>query len=174
MSSKIKLGDCPRMVNSTDARRSNNCFDDCLNDFRWDWHNRSHMYCISESLKYSYRCSSALKCCWINSCNRSCVMAENLNRISTFALPSIPTNISVISIEHELRRKVKIMWFMRIPYNHSGDEHIEYVLEARAHIGNTFSKHKLGHWFVLQADNINIESTHSHNFKYVQSLPILL
>lgn len=100
-------------------------------------------------------------------------MAENLNRISTFALPSIPTNVSVISIEHEVRRKVKIMWFMRMPHNHSGDVHIEYVIEARAHIGNTFSKQKLGQWFVLPAENIHFESMHSHHTKYVRSFGIL-
>lgn len=103
----------------------------------------------------------------MNSCNRSCILAENLNRISTFTLPTIPVNVSVISVEHEVRRKAKIIWMMRIPHNYADGEHIEYIIEARAHIGNSFSKHKLGQWFNLQVENIQIESLHSHNFKYV-------
>lgn len=95
-------------------------------------------------------------------------MAENLHRMSTFTLPSIPQNLSVMSVEHESRRKAKINWLMRIPHNHGDDEqHIEYIVEARAHIGNLFSKHKLGQWFVLHAENFHLEPMHSHNSKYV-------
>lgn len=93
-------------------------------------------------------------------------MAENLNRISTFILPPIPTNVSVVSIEHDARRRAKISWHMRIPHNHC-DERIEYIVEARMHVGNTFSKHKLGQRFVINADNYHFESMHSYNSKYV-------
>lgn len=93
-------------------------------------------------------------------------MAENLNRISTFILPSIPINVSVASVEHEARRKAKITWLMRMPHNHHQNE-LEYIIEARAHIGNSFSKYKLSQWFVLQAENTQVESVHSHNFKCV-------
>lgn len=93
------------------------------------------------------------------------MMAENLNRVSSFTLPTIPFNVSVISLEHDVRRNAKIIWLMRMPHNHSDDEHIEYIIEARAHIGNSFSRPKLGQWFILQAENIQIESMHSHNFK---------
>lgn len=34
MSSEIKFGDCPRMVNNTETETNNSCFDDCLNDYR--------------------------------------------------------------------------------------------------------------------------------------------
>lgn len=95
-------------------------------------------------------------------------MADNLNRISIYTLPSIPVNVSVISVEHEARRKAKIIWLMRTPQNHRVDDHTEYIIEARAHIGNSFSKYKLGQWFVLQTENIQIESMRSLNFKYVQ------
>lgn len=91
-------------------------------------------------------------------------MASNLNRIPTFTLPPIPTNISVVSIEHDARRRAKISWLMRIPHNRC-DEHIEYIVEARNHIGNTFLKHKLGQWFVINTDNYHFESMHSHNSK---------
>lgn len=60
---------------------------------------------------------------------------------------------------------------MQMPHDHSSDEHIEYIIEARSHIGNTFSKHKLGsQWFVLHAENFDVESVHSHNSKYVHWL----
>lgn len=61
-------------------------------------------------------------------------MAENLNRVSMITLPSIPINVSVMSVEQESRRKAKIIWLMRIPDNHY--DRIEYILEARAHIGH--------------------------------------
>lgn len=94
-------------------------------------------------------------------------MVENLNHISTFTLPSIPANVSVISIEHEVRLKAKILWFMQIPHNRDDSEHIEYVIEARAHIGNSYFKHKLGQWFVLHAENIVLESIDSHHSRCV-------
>lgn len=123
---------------------------------------------MHSNLYFIRRCSAAFKCCWMNSCNRSCVMAENLNRVSMITLPSIPINVSAISVEQESRRKAKIIWLMRIPDNHYYDR-IEYILEARSHIGHSFSKYKLSEWFVLQAENILIESMHSHIAKYAQA-----
>lgn len=113
-----------------------------------------------------FRCSSALKCCWINSCNRSCMMAENLNRISTSTLPPIPVNVSLVSSEHEARRTAKITWLMRIPHNHC-NEQVDYIVEARSHVGSTFSKHKLGQWFVVRMEHFHLEPMHSHNSKCV-------
>ncbi|XP_031618171.1 uncharacterized protein LOC116337626 isoform X2 [Contarinia nasturtii] len=140
MKHRTKFGDCPKYPNNTRM----NCFDDCDGQ--------------------DYRCSAAQKCCWINNCNRSCIMAENLNRVSTFTLLPIPTNISVISMEHEARRKAKITWLMRIAHSRR-EEQIDYVVEARAHIGYTFSKHKMGQWFAINTENFHIESMHSHNSK---------
>lgn len=116
--------------------------------------------------KIPLRCSSALKCCWINNCNRSCTMPENLNRISTFTLPPIPTDLSAVSMEHSVRRKAKLSWLMRIPHNRC-NEQIDYIFEARAHVGYSFSKHKLGQWFAINTENIHLESMHSHNSKCV-------
>lgn len=107
-----------------------------------------------------------MKCCWINNCNRSCIMAENLNRISTFTLPPIPTDVSVVSVEHDTRRKAKISWLMRTPHNRC-EEQIDYIVEARAHVGHSFSKHKLGQWFAISTENVHIEAMHSHNSKCV-------
>lgn len=98
-------------------------------------------------------------------------MAENLNRVSMITLPSIPINVSVMSVEQESHRKAKIIWLMRIPDNHY--DRIEYILEARAHIGHSFSKYKLAQWFVLQAENILIESIHSHIVKYAHSCTLV-
>lgn len=96
-------------------------------------------------------------------------MAENLNRISTFTLLPIPTNLSVSSMEHEAKRKAKITWLMRIPHNRC-EEQIDYVVEARAHIGCTFSKHKMGQWYAINTENFHVESMHSHNSKCVLSI----
>lgn len=93
-------------------------------------------------------------------------MPENVYRISTFILPPIPTNVSVFSIENEQKRKAKITWLMRIPHSRS-QEQIDYVVEARAHIGFSFSKHKLGQWFVISTESLSLESMHSHNTKCV-------
>lgn len=93
-------------------------------------------------------------------------MPENLNRISTFTLPPIPFNVSVVSMEHDTKRKAKISWFMRIPHNRCEDK-IDYVIEARAHVGYSFSKHKLGQWFAINTENVHLESMHSHNSKCV-------
>lgn len=166
MSSESKFGDCPTISNSSDTK--NSCFDDCDGqDYRWtaDFLQRNCVWWFKWSFQH-FRCSSALKCCWTNNCNRSCIMAENLNRISTFILPPIPTNVNVVSIEHDARRRAKISWLMRIPHNRC-DEHIEYIIEARAHVGNSFSKHKLGQWFVINTENFHFESMHSHNSKCV-------
>lgn len=99
-------------------------------------------------------------------------MAENLNRISAFTLPPIPTNVNVVSIELDARRRAKISWHMRIPHNHC-DEHIEYIVEARMHVGNSFSKYKLGQWFVIKAENYHFESMHSYSSKYVPLITFL-
>lgn len=64
-------------------------------------------------------------------------MAENLNRISAFTLPPIPTNVNVVSIELDARRRAKISWHMRIPHNHC-DEHIEYIVEAQCMLATHF------------------------------------
>lgn len=93
-------------------------------------------------------------------------MPENLNRISIFTLPPIPINVSVVSVEHDTKRKAKISWLMRIPHNRCEDK-IDYVIEARAHVGNSFSKHKLGQWFAINTENVHLESMHSHNSKCV-------
>lgn len=116
----------------------------------------------------NFRCSASLKCCWTNTCNRSCIVPENLNRISTFILPPIPLNVSVVSVEHEARRTAKISWLMRLPHNRC-DEQIDYIVEARMHVGHSFSKHKLGQWFVISTENFHLELMHSHNSKYVYS-----
>lgn len=178
MSSESKFGDCPKPLNSTNTKVS--CFDDCEGqDYRWfnkqtKKEAQTQSKCILTIWDFvclikSFRCSSALKCCWINNCNRSCVMAENLNRVITLTLPPIPTSVSVVSVEHEARQKAKISWLMRIPHNRC-DEHIDYIVEARAHIGNSFSKHKFGQWFVVNTENFHLESMHSHNTKCVYNL----
>lgn len=95
-------------------------------------------------------------------------MPENLNRVSTFILPPIPVNVSVVSVEHEARRTAKISWLMRLPHNRC-DEQIDYIVEARMHVGHSFSKHKLGQWFVMSTENFHLELLHSHNSKYVYS-----
>lgn len=112
------------------------------------------------------RCSAAMKCCWFNNCNRSCILPDNVNRISIFTLPPIPTNVNVISMEHEVRRKAKISWLMRTSHNNCGEQ-IDYVVEARAHVGYSFSKHKLGQWFVISTEHLTLEPLHSHNTKCV-------
>lgn len=114
----------------------------------------------------NFRCSAAQKCCWTNNCNRSCILAEDLNRISTFTLPPIPTDVTIISMEYETKRNAKISWLMRIPHNRY-DEQIDYVVEARAHIGYTFSIQKLGQSFALNTSNFHHESIHSYKSKWV-------
>lgn len=89
-------------------------------------------------------------------------------------LPPIPNDVRVNSLEHEVRRRAKITWLMRMPRGNRNDwdDHIEYIVEARAHIGHSFSKHKLGQWFVMHTENCHIESTHSHHSKFVKLLQI--
>lgn len=111
-----------------------------------------------------FRCSASFKCCWINACNRSCIMPENLSHVSTFILPPIPTNVTVQSMEHEYRRKAKMSWLMRLPHNRC-EEQIDYIVEARMHIGHYFARHKLGQWFVIPTENLHLELMHSHNSK---------
>lgn len=58
---------------------------------------------------------------------------------------------------------------MRLPHNRC-EEQIDYIVEARMHVGHSFSKHKLGQWFVIVTDNFQLELMHSLNSKYVPPL----
>lgn len=79
-------------------------------------------------------------------------------------LPPIPTNVSVVSMEQGQKRKAKVSWLLP---HHRSEEQIDYVVEARAHVGSSFSKHKLSQWFVINAENLTLEPMHSQNTKCV-------
>lgn len=140
MSAVHKYGECVNDSNRT--THTSNCYDDCDGQ---DW-----------------RCSAAEKCCW-NNCNRLCQPIENLERISIATLPSIPANVTVLSAEFEQRRTTHISWQMRA-HNSRYNELIDYIIEARAHVGYTFAKHKLSHWFPLNIDYIQMERKHKPNY----------
>lgn len=137
MSTETKFGEC-----STDIRIKSNltpsdvCFDDCNGQ--------------------DYRCSAAKKCCW-NNCNRSCEIILNLDRIPLVTLPAIPIDILISSVEHQAHRTAEISWQMRSHHNNRYDEQIDYIIEARAHAGSTFSKHKLSQWYVINGNSFRME-----------------
>lgn len=139
MSTENKFGECSSNGRKSTLTPYDVCFDDCDGQ--------------------DYRCSAAEKCCWHN-CNRSCEAIQNLDRIPLITLPAIPINITVTSIEHDTYRTAEISWQMRSHHNRY-DEQIDYVIEARAHVGNTFSKHKLSQWYVINGDRFRSERKYS-------------
>lgn len=138
MSTESKFGECSMEVNKTNRIQSKVCFDDCNGQ--------------------DYRCSEASKCCW-NNCNRSCDSNVYLDRIPLLTLPAIPINLTVFSIKRETHHRAEISWLMRSQHNRY-DEQIDYVIEARAHVGCTFSKHKLSQWFLFQGIKVAIDGKH--------------
>lgn len=144
MSAEQKYGDCETPSNRSEKHgQTLNCFDDCDGD---------------------YRCRASDKCCRVN-CNRLCQSATNLDQIPTNVIPSIPTNVTVVSVELEQRRKAYVSWQMRS--HHSHNELIDYIIEARAHVGSTFSKHKLSlsNWFAVDTEYVHMEQKHSQSFQ---------
>lgn len=127
---EAKLGLCPYRAAPTNAV-SSDCLDDC------DGHD--------------YKCSNTQKCCW-NRCNRICENAEELGNVSMEILPSIPVHLTVVSVEHEFKRKAQLSWEMFV-LNERLDAIVDYAIEARVHIGHTFARHKLSDWFVFNADD---------------------
>lgn len=133
MANERKPGDCPTAVNTSLGQSP--CFDDCNGR--------------------DYQCVGIQKCC-PNGCHRICENALNLNAIDATVLPTIPMNVSALSWESEMRRRVRISWEML--HCHDNDlEAIDFIVEARVHVGHTFSPHKLSHWFVVHPTGREIQ-----------------
>lgn len=141
MLNEQKPGDCPSAVNTSLGQAQ--CFDDCNG--------------------HDYRCVGTQKCC-SNGCHRICVNPLNLDAVDVLALPAIPTNVTVVTVEPEMRRKARIAWDMQY---HSGDgiELFDFIVEARVHIGHTFSPHKLSHWFTIRSIGREIQQTSDNSLR---------
>lgn len=129
MADERKPGDCSSAVNTSLGQSQ--CFDDCNG--------------------HDYQCVATQKCC-PNGCHRICDNALNLNAIDGSVLPAVPVNVSVSSMESEMRRKVRVAWELL----HLHEREIElgtvdFIVEARVHVGHTFSAHKLSHWYVVHS-----------------------
>lgn len=132
MADEQKPGDCPSAMNASLGQSV--CFDDCNG--------------------HDYQCVGTQKCC-PNGCHRICENALNLNAIDSAVLPALPMNVSVLSVESDMRRKARISWEM-LPHD-DGLESIDFIIEARVHVGHTFSPHKLSHWYVMHSAGREIE-----------------
>lgn len=154
MSTESKFGECSTEVNKMNLIQPTVCFDDCN--------------------KQDYRCSAASKCCYRNNCIHSCESNIYLDRIPLLTLPATPINVTVFGVERETHRAAEISWLMRSQHNRY-DEQIDYVIEARAHVGCTFSKHKLSQWFIFKGNQVAIDGKHSQNhFKWEQLIATMI
>lgn len=133
MANERKPGDCPSAVNT--SLGLSQCFDDCNGR--------------------DYQCVDTQKCC-PNGCHRICENALNLNAFDVSVLPTVPINVSVVTIESEQRRKGRISWEMQ-QHQDVGMELIDFIIEGRVHIGHTYSVHKLSHWYAMQSTEREIQ-----------------
>lgn len=135
MANERKPGDCPTMLNASLGQSQ--CFDDCNG--------------------IDYQCVGTQKCC-PNGCHRICENPLNLNAIDVSVLPAVPFNVSVFSMESEMRRKIRITWQIMQRHNQDDDiDAIDFIIEARVHVGQTFSPHKLSHWYVMHSTGREVQ-----------------
>lgn len=108
--------------------------------------------CIDECSGQDYRCPNTHKCC-NHKCGRTC-LPVGLESIPNRVLLPIPHHLSVVSVPYH-RNWAELSWTMDTPLM-SISPAMYFVVEARAHSGFTYAKHKLSKWF-----NINYEFTSS-------------